>query len=82
MQLLINEIAKFFQASYIEMISPLKFKYIVRLALQLVGFEQLTNVFKKDIFEKIIAFIRLFRTKKTREHIFATQARSEILFVL
>ena len=82
MKLLTNEIAKFFQASYIEMISLLKSKYIVRLAHQLVGFEQLLSVFKKAVFEKIISFIRLFRTKKTMEQFFSTQARSEILFVL
>ena len=43
-----------------EIISLLKFKYIVRLALQLFGFKQLFNVFKKAIFERIIPFIRLF----------------------
>ena len=59
MQLLTNEVVKVFDARCIEMISLLKFKYIVRLALQLVGFEQL-NVFKKAIFEKITPFIRLF----------------------
>ena len=35
---LTNKIAKFFQSSYIEMISLLKFNYIVMLAHQLVGF--------------------------------------------
>ena len=63
MQLLTNEIAKVFDARCIRMISLLKFEYIVRLALQLVRFEQLLNVFKKAMFEKITPFIRLFLIK-------------------
>ena len=51
MQLLTKEIAKFLEASCIEILL-LKFKYLVRLALQMVGFEQLSNVSKKAISEK------------------------------
>ena len=74
MQLLTNEITQFLQASYIEMISLLKYKYMVMLAHQLVGFEQLFNVFKKAIFEKKIRLFAYFGGK--REELFSTQVRS------
>ena len=82
MKLLTNEIAKFFQASYIEMSSLWKSKYILRLAHQLVGFVHFRNVFKKAIFERVIPLVRLFRTKTRKQTFFSTQFRSETLFVL